>query len=80
MDHMMPELDGVDTTKLIRGLAGARFQTAPIVALMANVVGDVKDMSLESGMNDFLLKPLETREVERVIAQWLPREKLVSEQ
>ena len=79
MDHMMPELDGVDTTKLIRGLTGARFQPVPIVALTANVVGDVKDMFLENGMNDFLPKPLETREIERVIAQWLPREKLVSD-
>ena len=75
MDHMMPELDGIDTTKIIRALDGDRFRDIPIVALTANVIGDVKDMFLKNGMNDFLPKPLETREIERVLMQWLPKEK-----
>ncbi len=79
MDHMMPELDGVDATKLIRELPGERFRNVPIVALTANVVGDVQDMFLQSGMNDFLSKPLETPEIERVLVQWLPEEKCAVE-
>jgi len=75
MDHMMPELDGVDVTKIIRAMPDEKYQKLPIVALTANVVGDVRDMFLENGMNDFLSKPLENKEIERVLREWLPPEK-----
>jgi PAS domain S-box-containing protein len=75
MDHMMPEVDGVDATKLIRALPGEKYQKIPIVALTANVVGDVRNMFLENGMNDFLSKPLEIKEIERVLCEWLPPRK-----
>ena len=75
MDHMMPELDGVDVTKIIRAIPDEKYQKLPIVALTANVVGDVRDMFIENGMNDFLSKPLENKEIERVLREWLPAEK-----
>jgi CheY-like chemotaxis protein len=75
MDHMMPEMDGVDATEIIRALPGEKYSALPIVALTANVVGDVRDMFMRSGMNDFLSKPLEFNEIERVLREWLPRGK-----
>jgi len=75
MDHMMPEMDGVDVTKIIRALPEEKYQKLPIIALTANVVGDVRDMFLECGMNDFLSKPLDYTEIERVLREWLPRDK-----
>ena len=75
MDHMMPEMDGVDATKIIRALPDEKYKKLPIIALTANVVGDVRDMFLESGMNDFLSKPLDQSEIERALREWLPREK-----
>ncbi|MCL2708012.1 MAG: response regulator, partial [Defluviitaleaceae bacterium] len=75
MDHMMPEMDGVDVTKIVRSLPGEKYAKLPIVALTANVVGDVREMFLESGMSDFLSKPLEHSEIERVLKEWLPAEK-----
>ena len=75
MDHMMPEMDGVETAVLIRKMPGARFQALPIVALTANAVGNVRDMFLENGMNDFVAKPLDMKELERALCIWLPREK-----
>ena len=77
MDHMMPEIDGVDATKMIRKLDGEKYKKLPIVALTANVVGDARDTLLENGLSDFLSKPLELEEVERVFKKWLPKEKLV---
>ena len=75
MDHMMPVMDGVEATALIRSMDGERFQKTPIIALTANVIGDVRDMFMNSGMNDFLSKPLELHELERVLRDWLPQEK-----
>ena len=72
MDHMMPEMDGVDTTRIIRYLPGEKYARLPIVALTANVVGDVRGMFLQSGMNDFLAKPIGVQELELVLKEWLP--------
>ena len=65
MDHMMPNMDGVDATRIIRALPNEKYKTLPIIALTANVVGDVRDLLMKSGMNDFLSKPLEHAEIER---------------
>ena len=75
MDHMMPEMDGVDVTKIIRAMPEEKYKKLPIVALTANVVGDVRDMFLEIGMSDFLSKPMENAEIERTLRDWLPKEK-----
>ncbi|SBV92935.1 putative Histidine kinase [uncultured delta proteobacterium] len=75
MDHMMPEMDGVEAAAFIRKMPGERFRALPIVALTANAVGDVRAMFLNSGMNDFLSKPLDVRELERSLREWLPGEK-----
>jgi len=77
MDHMMPEMDGVDVTKIIRAMPEEKYKKLPIVALTANVVGDVRDMFLKNGMNEFLAKPLEHKEIESVLRTWLPKEKIV---
>ncbi len=75
MDHMMPEMDGVEAATHIRNLSGERFSTLPIVALTANAVGDVRKMFIEAGMNDFLSKPIVIKEMERVLRHWLPTDK-----
>ena len=75
MDHMMPEMDGVDTTLIIRDMPDEKYQKLPIVALTANVIGDVREMFIANGMSDFLSKPIEFREIERVLMDWLPKEK-----
>ncbi len=75
MDHMMPKMDGVETTEHIRDLNGDRFNVVPIVALTANAVGDVRSEFIKAGMNDFLSKPLIIKELERVLRQWIPTDK-----
>ncbi|MCL2054096.1 MAG: ATP-binding protein [Oscillospiraceae bacterium] len=72
MDHMMPEMDGVETTKLIRSQGDAYCRQLPIIALTANAVGGAKDMFLEHGLNDFLSKPIEIRLLEAILEKWLP--------
>ena len=74
MDHMMPEMDGIETTKRIRELGGEHLNL-PIVALTANAVSGVKEMFLASGFNDFLSKPIDTVKLNAILEKWLPREK-----
>ncbi|MDR2351743.1 MAG: transporter substrate-binding domain-containing protein [Deltaproteobacteria bacterium] len=73
MDHMMPGLDGVETTRRIRNIPSC--QTVPIIALTANAIVGMKDTFLKSGMNDFLPKPIEIPKLNNVLSQWLPKQK-----
>ncbi len=63
MDHMMPEMDGVETTKKIREMEGVYYQDVPVIALTANAVNGAKEMFLESGFQDFVSKPIDMDEL-----------------
>ncbi|GMO25258.1 MAG: hypothetical protein Ta2F_00480 [Termitinemataceae bacterium] len=78
MDHMMPEMDGTVACEIVRNLDGEYFQKLPIIALSANAIEGAKDIFLSSGMNDFIPKPIEEQELNRVLAKWLPPEKITS--
>ena len=71
MDHMMPEMDGIDATVAIRKLGGL-YETLPIVALTANAVSGMKEMFMAEGLNDFLPKPMESSKLNAILRKWLP--------
>ena len=71
MDHMMPEMDGIEAMKLIR----ETHANLPIIALTANAVSGTKEMFLSKGFNDFLSKPIDTIELNSILEKWLPEEK-----
>ena len=75
MDHMMPEMDGVETTRVIRRLLGNNGQV-PIIALTANAVEGTAEMFINEGMNDFVKKPIEMRVIISKLHKWLPPEKI----
>lgn len=75
MDHMMPELDGIETTHIIRRLH-PEYNDVPIIALTANAVEGTKEMFCQEGMNDFIAKPIELRMLVSKVRQWLPIEKI----
>lgn len=76
MDHMMPEMDGIETTRVIRRMLGANGQV-PIIALTANAVDGTKELFISEGMNDFVAKPIELRVIVSKLRKWLPKEKIV---
>lgn len=76
MDHMMPELDGVETTHIIRRFH-PEYNDVPIIALTANAMNGTREVFLEEGMNDFIAKPIELKVLISKVAQWLPAEKIV---
>ncbi|HUM83394.1 MAG TPA: ATP-binding protein [Lachnospiraceae bacterium] len=71
MDHMMPEMDGVETTQHIRDLPGEYYRKVPIIALTANAVSDAKETFLSGGMDDFLAKPIEMTELHRILKHFV---------
>lgn len=76
MDHMMPEMDGIETMHRIRNKVGLYYQKVPIIALTANAAPGNREMFLEEGFDDFVAKPVETSVLERVLRRNLPEEKL----
>jgi signal transduction histidine kinase/CheY-like chemotaxis protein/HPt (histidine-containing phosphotransfer) domain-containing protein len=75
MDHMMPELDGIETTHIIRRFH-PEYEHVPIIALTANAMGDAQQMFIKEGLNDFIAKPIEVRMLVTVIHKWLPKAKI----
>jgi PAS domain S-box-containing protein len=67
MDHMMPHMDGIEATKIIRSLGYAH----PIVALTANAVVGQADLFLSNGFNDFVSKPIDIRELNNVLKRYI---------
>ncbi len=68
MDHMMPVMDGVEATGIIR----KTDTKTPIIALTANAISGVREMYLKSGFNDYLSKPIELRSMHKVLLTYLP--------
>ncbi|MDR1955962.1 MAG: response regulator [Treponema sp.] len=77
MDHMMPDMDGIEATTIIRNLEGkgTYYKELPIIALTANAVSGVKEMFLQNGMSDFLSKPIEISRLNALLQKWIPEEK-----
>jgi len=77
MDHMMPEMDGIETTAVIRNWEKEQneaYKKVPIIALTANAVVGMKEMFLEKGFSDFLSKPIDISELDGILNAWLPEE------
>lgn len=75
MDHMMPEMDGVEATHIIRRLH-KEYDSVPILALTANAVSNIRKMFISEGMNDFIAKPIEVRILVSKLKHWLPKNKV----
>ena len=71
MDHMMPEMDGVEAMKRIKKAASDNGRTIPVVALTANAVSGAKEMFINEGFDGFIAKPIDISDFERVMLRIL---------
>ncbi len=76
MDHMMPVMDGIETTQKIRALGDSWLEKVPIIALTANAVLDAREAFRKAGMNDFVAKPIDYKVICGKIRRWLPEDKI----
>ena len=73
LDHMMPEMDGVETLKRIRKIHTEEGRASTVIAFTANAVSGAREMLLREGFDEFVSKPIEYLELERVLKKVLPK-------
>ncbi|MDR1916952.1 MAG: response regulator [Synergistaceae bacterium] len=72
MDHMMPEMDGIEAVRIIREEIGTEYaKTVTIVALTANAIVGNEEMFLNSGFQEFLTKPIDAIKLDAVLHKWV---------
>lgn len=77
MDHLMPEMDGVETLTHIRNSDNENIRNIPVVALTANAVSGMREMFIKSGFDDYVSKPVEIPALRKTLEKWLPEEKII---
>ncbi len=72
MDHMMPGMDGVEATHIIREEIGTAYaRNIPIIALTANAIIGNEEMFLSNGFQDFISKPVDMIKLDAVLRRWV---------
>ena len=73
LDHMMPEMDGIETLKVMKRLEDYPSKNAPVVMLTANAIVGAREQYMEAGFDDFLSKPIDTKKLEEMILSLLDK-------
>lgn len=76
LDHRMPEMDGIETFEAMKNLDGNLNIDVPIIALTANAVSGAKEEYVKHGFNDYLAKPVNALELEKMLEYYIPSEKI----
>ncbi len=77
MDHMMPEMDGIETLGRIKADSDNLNNNTTVIMLTANALIGMKEMYLDKGFTDYLSKPIVPDKLEKIIEAYLPEEKKV---
>lgn len=76
LDHMMPQMDGIETLERMRQADPDGVKKIPVIALTANAVSGARELYLDAGFTEFLSKPVMPDRLERVLADYLPQDKV----
>lgn len=79
LDHMMPEMDGIETLHHMKKLEDYPCKDTPVIVLTANAISGAKEMYLSEGFDGFLSKPIVPEKLEKMIRQKLPQDLLSNE-
>ena len=76
LDHMMPGMDGIETLRQMKKLENNLSPDVPVIALTANALSGAKDQYFDYGFDDYLSKPIDYADLEKMILSFLPKEKI----
>lgn len=71
----MPHVDGSGMTRRIRALESERGGHVPIIAMTVLIQPETRKACLEAGMDDYVIKPVPMKDLQRIIAHWLPKKR-----
>lgn len=74
LDHMMPELDGIETVQISQEMKNNKCTDTPMIALTANAVAGARDIYVKEGFQDYLSKPVNGGQLEDILQKYLPKE------
>ncbi|MBQ6815080.1 MAG: response regulator [Lachnospiraceae bacterium] len=74
MDHLMPEMDGIETLKAMKAMEDNLNKDTPVIVLTANAVAGSREMYMAAGFNDYITKPVDGRKIEEVLYNLIPDE------
>ena len=77
MDHLMPEMDGIECMTQIRRQTGGLNREIPVIVLTANAGGENTELYHASGFDGYLLKPVSGMQLEEMLLKMLPQEKVI---
>jgi signal transduction histidine kinase/CheY-like chemotaxis protein len=75
LDHMMPEMDGMETLAKSKELEGNRCVNTPVIALTANAVQGAREEYIRAGFHDYLSKPIEPKRLEEMLQKYISQKK-----
>ena len=78
MDQRMPEMDGTETMRRIKGLENSINIDTPFICLTADAVSGARNRYLSEGFNDYLTKPIDSKALEKMLIKYLPKEKVLT--
>lgn len=76
LDHMMPEMDGIEALEKMREDKTHKNQDTPVIALTANAISGMREMYLEKGFTDYLSKPIDSNLLQKMLEKYLLPEKI----
>ena len=79
MDHMMPEMNGIDTFAEMRKMNNSPNENTPVIMLTANAITGAREQFLQAGFTDYLSKPVNGGALENMLLKYLPKEKCRTE-
>ncbi len=79
LDHMMPEMDGIETLRELKKIKGPNSDT-PVICLTANAISGAREKYEHEGFEGYLSKPIDSSELENLLLDHIPEEKIVKSQ
>ena len=76
LDHMMPNMDGIETLDAMRGLKGTPNDETKVICLTANAISGMREMYINAGFDDYITKPIDPERLEVLLLQYLPKGKI----